>query len=231
MHYKQNTMRILLVEDNTDLCASLYDYLESKGELIDCAYDGLAGLELFKQNEYDLIVLDINLPKLNGIALCERIRDLESTPTPIIMLTARSELETKLACFSLGADDYLVKPFEMAELHARAHTLAKRYSNPKKILTVGDLTYNTGTEHIERQGQRIQLPQFPAKLLKRLMQKSPNVVSRETLENALWPDGAPDQDVLKIHIHTLRQKIDKPFNEQYLKTVRGTGYQLMDCND
>lgn len=223
-------MRILIIEDNMDLCASIADYLETKGEVIDFAYDGQAGYELSTKNEYDIIILDINLPKINGIELCERIRHEESKPKPIIMLTAHGELDTKLKCYDKGADDYLVKPFEMAELYARLKALHKRYSNQSKVLVIGDLVYDTQSEIIQREGITIKLPLFSAKLLKVLMQHSPSIVSRETLENTLWNENAPDDDVLKIHIHTLRKKIDMPFKKSYLKTIRGRGYLISNEN-
>ena len=221
-------MRILLVEDNLDLCASLSDYLESHLAVVDCAYNGNAGLELARQQEFDAIILDINLPGLNGIQLCQKLRQELQLTTPVIMLTARAELDDKLASFENGADDYLIKPFEMAELLARLQVLQKRNSNPSTLLQVGDLSFDTKNLQIRRDQASIALNASGRKLLQMLMQRSPAVVSRETLEYVLWGDEPPDDNVLKIHIHNLRQKVDKPFSQAYIKTIRGEGYQLTD---
>jgi DNA-binding response OmpR family regulator len=221
-------MRLLLVEDNLDLCASLADSLESQGVVVDFAYDGKTGLELVKDNEYDVLVLDINLPQINGIDLCKKIRDDLNSNTPIIMLTARIDIEDKLASFENGADDYLVKPFEMAELLARLNVLVKRKQARTNVMKVGDLSFDTKSLAIIREGKPIELNSSCRKILNILMQKSPNVVSRSSLEHELWGDELPNSDILKIHIHNLRQKIDKPFENEYLKTIRGVGYQLND---
>jgi DNA-binding response OmpR family regulator len=221
-------MRILLVEDNLDLCASLSDYLESHLAVVDCAYSGNAGLELAGAQEFDATILDINLPGLNGIQLCKKLRQDLGLTTPVIMLTARADLEDKLASFENGADDYLIKPFDMAELLARLQALQKRDSNTSTVLKVGDLSFDTKTLQINRDQEAISLTASGRKLLQVLMQRSPGVVSRQSLEYVLWGDDPPDDNVLKIHIHNLRQKIDNPFQRAYIKTVRGEGYQLTD---
>jgi DNA-binding response OmpR family regulator len=221
-------MRILLVEDNLDLCASLSDYLESHLAVVDYAYNGIAGFELARQQEFDAIILDINLPGLNGIELCQKLRQTLQLTTPIIMLTARAELGDKLASFENGADDYLIKPFEMDELLARLQVLQKRDSNNSTVLQVGDLSFDTQNLQIKREQELIALNSSCRKLLQILMQRSPRVVSRKTLEYTLWGDEPPDDNVLKIHIHNLRQKVDKPFPQAYIKTIRGEGYQLTD---
>jgi len=221
-------MRLLLVEDNLDLCASLADSLESQGIVVDYAYDGKNGFELAKENEYDIIILDINLPHINGIELCKLIRNELMRDTPIIMLTARIDIEDKLASFENGADDYLVKPFEMPELLARLQVLAKRNQPRHSKLIVGDLSFDTKTLEITRENKHIELNASCRKILSILMRHSPDVVTRKTLEHELWGDELPDSDILKIHVHNLRQKIDKPFKKEYIKTVRGSGYQLSE---
>lgn len=221
-------MRLLLVEDNLDLCASLADSLESRGIVVDYAYDGKIGAELVKENEYDIIILDINLPHINGITLCKMIRDELLINTPIIMLSARVDIEDKLTCFENGADDYLSKPFETPELLARLNALLKRNKPRSHLLQVGDLSFDTQSMLIQRDNQVIELNASCRKILMMLMQHSPNVVRRTMLEHALWGDELPDNDILKIHVHNLRQKIDKPFKKEYIKTVRGLGYQLSD---
>ncbi len=221
-------MRVLLVEDDIDLCASLAAAMESKDIVVDYAYDGKTGLNLVEENEYEVIVLDINLPQVNGIEVCRRIREELGKQTPIIMLTARADIEDKLSSFDVGADDYLVKPFDILELLARLSILSKRKVSDTNILKVGDLEFDQKSMRISREGKSIDLNSSCRKLLSVLMKKSPEVVSKQSLEYALWGDDSPEAEVLKIHIHNLRQKIDKPFSKEYLKTVRGAGYQLID---
>lgn len=221
-------MRVLLVEDNLDLCASLADAMESKNIVVDYAYDGKTGLNLVEENEYEVIILDINLPQINGIEVCRRIREDLQKQTPIIMLTARADIDDKLSSFDAGADDYLVKPFETLELIARLNIISKRKVSDSNILKVGDLEFDQKSMKITREGKAIELNSSCRKLLSVLMKKSPEVVSKQSLEYALWGDESPEAEVLKIHIHNLRQKIDKPFAREYLKTVRGSGYQLID---
>jgi DNA-binding response OmpR family regulator len=219
-------MRALLVEDNYDLSESLYDYLQSHHVIVDCAYTAQSALSMLEQLSFDVIVLDINLPDFSGFELCQRLRNEQQIITPIIMLTARSSLEDKLSGFDSGAEDYLVKPFEMAELLARMKVLVERQQPKKRILQVGNLIYNLDTQKISRDEKNIELNSSCRKILKLLMKKSPNVVSKNDLEYTLWGDDIPEKEVLKIHIHTLRQKIDKAFNTEYLQTIRGSGYAL-----
>ncbi len=219
-------MRALLIEDNYDLSESLYDYLQSHQIVVDCTYTAQSALSLLEQFSFDIIVLDINLPDFDGFKLCKRLRDEYQITTPVIMLTARSSLEDKLSGFSSGAEDYLVKPFEMAELLARMNVLVERQQPKTRILQVGNLIYNLDTQKISHEGVTIELNSSCRKILKLLMKKSPNVVSKNDLEYTLWGDEIPKKEVLKIHIHTLRQKIDKAFNTEYLHTIRGSGYIL-----
>ena len=221
-------MRALLIEDNYDLSESLYDYLQSHGVVVDCAYTARSALGLLEQLSFDVIILDINLPDINGFELCKRLRNEYQNTTPIIMLTALSSLEDKLSGFSSGAEDYLVKPFEMAELLARMNVLVDRKKPTQRRLQVGELTYDLDTQEVSRLNTVIELNASSKKILELLMKKSPHVVSKKDLEYALWGEDSPEHDVLKIHIHTLRQKIDKPFSAEYLQTIRGSGYVLKD---
>ena len=143
-------MRILLVEDNRDILANLADYLTLKGYGVDCAQDGLSGLHLAVANHYDLIVLDVMLPGLDGYTLCRRLREEARSNIPVIMLTARDQIESKLAGFESGADDYLAKPFDITELQARLQALSARRSGRQRVLKVADLTYNLSTHEISR---------------------------------------------------------------------------------
>lgn len=222
-------MRILLVEDNRDILANLADYLELKGYSVDCAQDGLSGLHLAVGNHYDLIVLDVMLPGLDGYSLCRRLREEARSSVPVIMLTARDQLDDRLQGFNAGADDYLLKPFALSELAARIEAVLRRsQGGVRRLLQVADLSYDLDTLEVSRAGQRLKLNPLGLKLLALLMQKSPHVLRREALEEALWGDDCPDSDSLRSHIHQLRQTIDKPFPTPLLHTVHGVGYRLAD---
>lgn len=225
-------MRILLVEDNRDILANLADYLQLKGYSVDCAQDGLSGLHLAVTQPFDLIVLDVMLPGLDGYAVCRRLRDEARIVTPVIMLTARDTLDDRLLGFQSGADDYLVKPFALSELVARIEAVLRRsQGNSQRCLEVGDLSYDLDSLEVRRAGQPIRLNPIGLKLLAVLMQRSPQLVRREALEDALWGDNLPDSDSLRSHIHQLRQAIDKPFARPLLHTQHGLGYRLLEQPD
>jgi DNA-binding response OmpR family regulator len=225
-------MRILLVEDNRDILANLADFLELKGYGVDCAQDGLSGLHLAATEHYDLIVLDVMLPGLDGYTLCKRLREDARRTTPVIMLTARDQLDDRLQGFRAGADDYLVKPFAMSELVARIEAVMRRaQGGGRRCLEVSDLAYDLDTLEVSRGGRLLKLNPVGLKLLAILMQKSPHVLRREVLEEALWGDNCPDSDSLRSHIHQLRQVIDKPFASPLLHTVHGVGYRLVGAVD
>ncbi|MDH1263347.1 response regulator transcription factor [Pseudomonas sp. GD03944] len=222
-------MRILVIEDNRDILANVLDYLQLKGFTVDCAQDGLSGLHLATTGHYDLIVLDIMLPGMDGYQVCQRLRDDGKSEVPILMLTARDALDDRLKGLRSGADDYLVKPFALAELVARIEAILRRsQGSRKRQLMVADLVYDLDTLHVSRAGQALKLNPLGLKLLAVLMQKSPAVVRREVLEEALWGDDCPDSDSLRSHIHQLRQALDKPFATPLLHTLHGVGYRLAE---
>lgn len=221
-------MRLLIVEDNADLCASLVDYLQAQGHTADCCFNGTSAVEICRDQTFDVIVLDLNLPRLNGLEVSKVLRQELNLSTPILMLTARSEIEDKVAGFDAGADDYLVKPFSMVELNARIKALGQRRHINEQELQVGDLVYRPQSQLALRRGQVIELNHSCRKLLHKLMQKSPEVVSRRELEATLWGDEPPEGEVLKAHIHMLRQKLDGPYDQKLIHTVRGSGYQLVE---
>lgn len=221
-------MRILVIEDNRDILANLLDYLEIKGYSVDCAQDGLAGLHLATSEHYDLIVLDLMLPGMDGVQLCQRLRNEARNAVPILMLTARDTLEDRLEGLRSGADDYLIKPFSLAELVARIEAVLRRsHGRQKRRLQVADLTYDLDTSEVTRGGTVLRLNRLTMQLLKILMQRSPSVVRREVLEEALWGDEPPNSDSLRSHIHLLRQTIDKPFSTALLHTQHGVGYRIV----
>ncbi|MEH6566652.1 MAG: response regulator transcription factor [Halopseudomonas sp.] len=222
-------MRILVIEDNRDILANVLDYLQLKGYTVDCAQDGLSGLHLAVSEHYDLIVLDIMLPGMDGYQLCQRLRNDAQRDTPIIMLTARDQLDDRLKGLNNGADDYLVKPFALSELVARIEAILRRsQGGSRHHLNVGDLSYDLDTLQVSRQGKQLKLNPVGLKLLEVLMRKSPAVVRRAVLEEALWGEELPDSDSLRSHVHQLRQVIDKPFTQPLLHTMHGLGYCLAE---
>ena len=221
-------MRIqtLLVEDNLSLAETVISYFDLEG--IDCDYasSGPQGLELATSNAYQAILLDINLPRMNGLQVCEALRQ-QGVDIPVLMLTARDTLEDKLAGFDAGTDDYLIKPFELSELVARVRALAKRRSAQTQRLEVGSLVMDLSLKTASREGRTLNLSPTGWKLLELLMRESPNVVSREKMESAIWNDAdVPDSDVLKVHLYKLRQQVDKPFSIKLMHTVASHGVAL-----
>jgi DNA-binding response OmpR family regulator len=222
-------MRILIIEDNPDIAANLGDYLEDHGHTVDFAGDGVTGLHLAVVNNFDAIVLDLALPGMDGLEVCRKLRAEAGKDTPVLMLTARDRLEDKLAGFDTGADDYLVKPFELQEVEARLKVLTSRgrRRSPRE-LKVGNLVYNLDTLNVKRGDTEIYLNPIGLKLLHCLMEASPNVVSRADLELEVWGEEMPDSDSLRVHIHSLRSAIDKPFGSNMIQTRHGIGYRLVD---
>ncbi|MES1923945.1 response regulator transcription factor [Salinisphaera sp. T31B1] len=224
-------MRILVIEDNEDLAANIIEFLSAKGHVMDNATDGVTGLHLAVVNDYDAIVLDLMLPGIDGLDVCARLRGEADKQTPILMLTARDTIDDKLAGFSSGADDYLIKPFSLLELDARLDALGSR--GPRRsqhVLKVSDLALNLDTWQAERAGTRISLTPTALRLLDVLMRASPRLVRRAELEAAIWGDHPPDSEALRTHIHALRSAIDKPFDAALLQTVPTMGYRLIDPN-
>lgn len=220
-------MKILVVEDNLEIAQNICDYLQLQDHIVDSTQNGLHALELLQEQSFDAIILDIMLPGMDGLALCQALRNKLHLSTPVIMLTARDSLNDKLIGFDVGADDYLVKPFALAELSVRLQALQRRFvSQHNRELKVSDLSFNLDTLEVKRQQQSIKLNPSCLKLLTILMQQSPNVVKRANLEQALWQDELPDKNILKIHMHTLRSQIDKPFDVPLIETIHGVGYRI-----
>ncbi len=224
-------MRLLVIEDNQALVANLFEYFEARGYTMDAAPDGESGLHLAATREYDAVILDWMLPRLDGPTVCERLRRQAHVATPIVMLTAKGEVSDKLTGFKAGADDYLAKPFSLGELEARIEALIRRVRGDvagPPVLDIGDLTYDTLTHEIWRAGARIQLGPTPRRLLELLMRESPHVVARERLQYLIWGDEVPDADLLRSHMSLLRREIDRRFAVKLIHTVHGTGYRLAE---
>ncbi|RBP49913.1 response regulator transcription factor [Arenicella xantha] len=220
-------MRILIVEDNPDIAGSVGDYLEMQGHVVDFAYDGVVGLRLASEHIFDAVILDINLPRMDGFEVCRQLREELQLDTPVLMLTARDSLADKVAGFQQGAWDYLVKPFELKELAMRLDALKlRRAPNHSRVLAVGDLTLNLDTWQAVRAGQSLKLHRASVRILEMLMRASPNVVTRQDIEFLLWGDESPGSDPLRSHMYELRRELDKPFEFNMLTTMRGIGFAL-----
>lgn len=226
-------MKLLVIEDDESLRELLLEYLTIKGNQVDTAGDGITGLHLAIVNHYDAVILDLTLPGIDGLEVTSKLRNEANKNIPIMMLTGRGTLDDKLVGFNKGADDYLVKPFELEELLVRLQALCKRqsespYKNHK--LSVGDLTLDTETMEVYREKQRIELTSTNLRLLEALMRKAPHVVKHTDLETSLWGNNPPDSSSLRTHVHYLRDAIDKPFDSVMLNTVHGIGYRLSPTN-
>ncbi|KUM54081.1 response regulator transcription factor [Rheinheimera sp. EpRS3] len=222
-------VRVLIVEDNHDICENIAAYLEKHSYVMDFAYDGISAMYLALTNPFDVIVLDLMLPGMDGLSFCQKLRTDAKLETPVLMLTARDTLDDKLQGFAAGADDYLVKPFALQELHARLQALYKRsHGKTDNLLTVADLTLNRSTLQVHRAGRRVDLNPAGMKLLQRLMEQAPSVVMRDELETLLWADERPDGDALRSHMYKLRQAIDRPFDSPLIHTVHRIGYRIAE---
>lgn len=223
-------MRILVIEDHRDIASAICDYLEARGHAVDAAHDGVAGLHFAVVNDYDAVVLDLGLPGIDGLDVARQLRKTARKTTPIIMLTARDTIGDKLAGFGSGADDYLVKPFELAELEARLTAIRRRTipGGERERLQVSNLEYDVPTRHVTRAGRLIRLTPIEQRLLLFLMRNSHRVVTRAELEQELWGHTPPDSDALRTHVAGLRAAIDKPFNAPLLHTLHGVGYRICD---
>ncbi|MEN9807666.1 MAG: hypothetical protein RL756_2186 [Pseudomonadota bacterium] len=217
---------ILIVEDHPALAETVGDYLEAKGYQVDFAADGVLAMQLATTEHFDAIVLDVMLPRLNGIEVCRRLRQEAQNTTPILMLTARDQLDDKLKGFQVGADDYLVKPFALPELVARIEALLRRGRGMTSLYRVGDLTLNLETMEVHRGGVEIKLSKTLFDILRILMREAPKVVPRETIERELWGDDLPDSDTLRSHLYNLRRAIDRPFDTPVIETLAGRGYRV-----
>ncbi|GIC79216.1 response regulator transcription factor [Moritella sp. F3] len=218
-------LNLLLVEDDLDLATAVVDYLELEDIQCDHAANGLAGLNMLMSNDYQAVILDLNLPKMDGLTVCKNMRE-QGIDTPVLMLTARDSLDDKLVGFDSGADDYLVKPFAMEELIVRMQVLARRRSGQVKRLTLADLELDLQQKQAYRAKQLLKLSPTAWKILETLMRASPNPVSREKLMQSVWGDEQPDSNSLKVHIFNLRKQLGAGDAAPLLQTISGIGFAL-----
>jgi DNA-binding response OmpR family regulator len=223
-------MTVLLVEDDFNLASAIIDYFELEGLECDYADNGLSALNLIAENAYKVLVLDINLPRKNGLEVCKTMR-ANGSNVPVIMLTAKGLLEDKLVGFDSGADDYLVKPFAMEELIARVNVLSNRQSGQALKLMVRDVEVNLSTHQVLKSGVEIKLSPLSFKILVCLIKASPNTVSKQELLSSIWQDTPPNASGLKVHIHSLRKELKESSGLSLIKTVPSIGYMIEKENE
>jgi DNA-binding response OmpR family regulator len=224
-------LAVLLVEDNAALSANVYDYLEACGHRPDAAPDGRVAAQLLESTRYDAVVLDWMMPRMDGISLLGHLRETLRSDVPVILLTARDQLEHRLLGLESGADDYLVKPVALAELELRLRIVAARRRVPAaepggRVLRVDDLVFDLDTSVVTRAGEPLAMSPIRRRLLHTLMRASPRTVSRTELEEQIWGDAPPDGDILRSHLHLLRKAVDGGRVVRLLHTVPGVGYRL-----
>lgn len=221
------SLYILVVEDQQSIAQNIADYMEDKGHVLDFATQGDHGLALALTNQYDLVILDLNLPVMDGLEVCAQLRQQASYHVPIIMLTARDSLDDKVTGFTQGADDYLTKPFSLEELEVRCLALSRRYLlKTNHTLTFDQLVIDKNNQHVTRDGQVLELHTMGYRILVILAQAYPQVVSRSKLSQTLWGDAPTESDALRSHIYQLRNCLDKPFDYPMVKTMHGVGFKL-----
>ena len=224
-------MRVLIIEDEPELRAQIADTLRQQNYTVDTAGDGVTGLERACTEPYDLLILDIMLPVQDGFAVLREMR-AEQVATPVLMLTARVEVEDRVRGLDLGADDYLLKPFSMAELLARIRALLRRsHTQASPLLTVGDIHLDTGTREVTRSGRPVSLTPKEFALLEFLLYNRNRAISRFNLAEHVWGDAFDPftmSNTIDVHIRNLRRKVDDQAGE-VIVTVRGIGYMVRDA--
>ena len=221
------TLRILIIEDYLSLRTALAQLFETHGHRADFAADGSTGLQLALADPPDVLVLDIGLPRLDGLRVCQQLRAQADRHIPVLMLTARDTLNDKLQGFAAGADDYLLKPFANEELLARCVALSIRHrlGTPNRLV-LGSLSIDRFTGAAHRFDQALDLQRIPQLILLELAQAWPRTVTRSALIDKIWPNEVPPSDPLRSHMYSLRAALDKPHERPMLITVHGVGYRL-----
>lgn len=224
--------RVLIVEDDATIAGNLYSFLEARGFAPDAAYDGRAALSLLTSQHFDVVILDVGLPGMDGYGVLRALRTEHMSPVPVLMLTARDELDDKLAGFSHGADDYLTKPFALAEVEARLHALIQRASGAvgTPVRRWGALSYDSRTRAVAVGAQSVHLTRKSCMILDALLRDPGRVVPRAELESLLWGNEPPSSDALRSQVHLLRKALaDAGFDG--IETVHGTGWRLIGAPD
>jgi DNA-binding response OmpR family regulator len=225
------SLYILVVEDEQSIAQNIAAFMESKGHALDFATRGDQGLELALTHHYDLVILDLNLPAMDGLRVCQQLREMADHHVPIIMLTARDSIDDKVTGFTSGADDYLTKPFSLEELEVRCFALSRRHLlQTNDALIFDKLIINRKAKKVTRDEKKLELHTMGYRILSILAEAYPQVVSRSTLTQKLWGDEPTESDALRTHIYQLRNHIDKPFDYPMIKTIHGIGF-VLDVKD
>ncbi len=222
-------MKILVIEDEPKVASFIKQGLEEQSNNVTIAYDGFFGHKLATENEFDVIVLDLMIPYMNGLELCKKLRE-EGIKTPILMLTALGTTDDKVTGLEIGADDYMVKPFEFKELVARIRALSKRFTDTiqlPKVLKVADLEMNLDEKSVRRSGKSIDLTAKEFSLLEFLLRNKNRVVSRTEISEKVWDiHFDTGTNVIDVYVNFLRKKVDKEFDKKLIQTMVGMGYVI-----
>lgn len=222
-------LNILLVEDDPVLASQLERFLNHFGHSIDFAATGKEAVLRVQQHNYDVVILDLSLPDMDGIDVCRSIKQNSQVITPILMLTARTALSDKMEGFNAGTDDYVTKPYQPDEVLMRCVALAKRRQlHQKKVIEIGELALDLVSHKVYRAKQELQLSSKDKAILVVLAEAHPMPVAKHVLEEKVWGNDTQNSNVLKSHIYTLRQQLDKPFTFPMLKTIHGVGFGLRE---
>lgn len=218
--------RILLIEDDVDVAASLAEYLEARDLRVDFVYSLGDARKALTSSSLDVIVLDVQLPDGNGVEFCRHLHERNALPAPVLFLTARGRLEDRLAGFEAGAVDYIVKPFEPAELLARIHAVGRRpgLGNFRDMIEAGSFTLECNTGLLRRGSAHLRLSKSALLIAQMLMEHAPGIVGRDRLSDGIWEGKVPESDPLRAHIRTLRSALRDAFNCDPVKAVRNLGY-------
>jgi DNA-binding response OmpR family regulator len=220
-------LKLLLIEDNHTIAKQVAEFLTAHQWQVDHAHNGKLAIQLASAQIYDVVLLDLNLPDIDGLDVCTHIKKNAPTTPPILMLTARDSFDDKFAGFKQGADDYLTKPFDLRELALRCNALTKRQNlHRPQTLTVGELTLDLNEKSALRQDTKLKLTTIGFDILAQLANAYPEPLSRSALTHFIWADEPPDSDALKSHIYALRKALDKPFSYPMLTTIMNVGYKL-----
>lgn len=222
-------MKILVIEDESTLNKNISEALSAENFLVESAFDGYLAERFLKKNDFDCVIMDINLPQKNGYDLCKEFREY-NTHTPVLMLTAFDELDDKIKGFDSGADDYLTKPFYMKELIMRINSLIKRsqnqmYNKAQTLIKVSDITINTAQKKVKRQNTEVKLTPREYQILVKICENPGEIVSKKELIHEIWGTSLNvNTNTIEVYINFLRNKIDKPFGKNSIQTKIGYGY-------
>lgn len=221
-------MQLLIVEDNPGIAANVYDYLSAHGHDVEVVSDGLTGLGAAASGNFDVVILDVRLPRLSGLDLCRRLRHEHKLEVPVLMLTAMDSLDDKLEGFGAGADDYLVKPFALKELEARLMALAARRAGRvvRRQLTFGRLVYDAESMTVRRDGEELRLPPKCVRIVAAMMEQPQHTFTRSELERIGWNNEEASPDTLRTHVSILRRALQAPGLLDPIQTLHGVGYRM-----